>query len=278
MVQVERSGARPQPTPPPIPQAAPRLAAAPDPCAPDAGDARAAAIVDGLARRKADQALVDRLAARGWSGPEYLALESRLLDLGRRTLHRWIVSGEIHRRCLDVGRPLKGDRAARDALHKRVDERESVVGETVALAWRRFREHALVGGDWNCDGGATLASYFVGAVLLAFPEVHRRWLRQYRLGELEPLVGAEPSESAYGTGPAADEAFGDAEHGLAVAEGLIARLRPDTRPQRRRVLAQIVYGRSCGLSDAEIGRLLGLSADAVSMRMARFRAELDPGQ
>ncbi|WP_052709149.1 hypothetical protein [Streptomyces sp. NRRL S-495] len=267
MVQVERSGAWPQPTPPRrAPGAAERLAAAPS-----------AATDESAVRRKADQALVDRLAARGWTGPEYVVLEAGLLERGRRTLHRWITTGEIYRRCFDKGRPLQGDQAERTALRERLDERESVVGEAVTLAWHRFREHALVGGDWNCDGGATLASYFVGAVLLAFPDAHRRWLREHRR-EPEPLPADGLPETAHGTGPAADEVFGDAEHGLAAAEELIAGLQPGIGPERCRVIAQIVYGRACGMSDGEIGRVLGISADAVAMRMLRFRGTLDAGQ
>ncbi|MEV6973381.1 hypothetical protein [Kitasatospora sp. NPDC093806] len=233
---------------------------------------------DSLVRRKADQALVERLAARGWAGPEYVLLEARLLDLGTKALHKWIGSGEIYRRCFEVGRSLERDQRAKDELRERADERESVVGEAVTLAWNRFREHALIGGGWKCEGGTTLASYFVGAVLFAFAEVHRRWYRRYRLEQMDLLLGDGLPEAAYGSSPAADEVFRDGEAGVAMAEEMIAKRRPGLPPERRRVLAKIAHGRSCGLTDREIGDLLGLSADAVAMRMARFRKGLDDGQ
>jgi hypothetical protein len=67
----------------------------------------------------------------------------------------------------------------------------------VALALPRFREHALIGGGWRLDGGASLPTYFMGACLYIFPnefrkrrvyqQKHARALRGEAV-KLEPVV------------------------------------------------------------------------------------------
>ncbi|MFF3070232.1 hypothetical protein ACFVSN_06810 [Kitasatospora sp. NPDC057904] len=258
MVQVERSGASPYPAPAREPARAP---------------------ADSLARRKADQDLVDRLAAGGWTGPDYVLFEAAMIATGTKVLRHWIVTEQIHHRCFVAGRPLDTDAGTRRVLRERVDERESLIGETVALAWTRFREKALIEGGWSCAGGATLASYFVGAVLLAFPGAHRRWCREFGAGAaVEVPLGDALPDIVDGGEVQQDRAHDDIVPDLAASETVIADLGPDLTPDQCRILAEIFRWRALGLTDKEIGARLGLSEGAVSMRVKRLRDHLGRGR
>lgn len=50
---------------------------------------------------------------------------------------------------------------------------------TVALALPRFRQRALIERGWSVEGGASIATYFMGACAYDFPNEFRR----YRAGE-----------------------------------------------------------------------------------------------
>ena len=52
--------------------------------------------------------------------------------------------------------------------------------ETTAKALVFFRDQVLLGKRWNVNAGATVTTYFVGACLLAFPNVFRRWQGEQR--------------------------------------------------------------------------------------------------
>ncbi|MEV7026699.1 hypothetical protein AB0O00_31775, partial [Kitasatospora sp. NPDC093558] len=175
-------------------------------------------------------------------------------------------------------RPLDADATARRVLRVRADERESLIGETVALAWTRFRKKALIEGGWSCAGGATLASYFVGAVLLAFPGAHRRWYREFGAGAAVELPLGDALPGIVDGGEVQPEpAHDDTVPDQAACEALIAGLRPDLTADQCRKLAEIFRGRALGLTDKEIGARLGISESAVSMRVKRLRDDLGLG-
>ena len=69
---------------------------------------------------------------------------------------------------------------------------------TVALALPRFREQALVGGGWRFEGGASLATYFMGACLYVFPNEVRKRRAQRKKWRLQdngdPGLAPPPAE------------------------------------------------------------------------------------
>ncbi|WP_035841866.1 hypothetical protein [Kitasatospora azatica] len=265
MGQAERSGETPRPA-----QAdGQSTAQVPPPTRPT--DRRRLSAAAALQQRQADRALVEKLAEQDWCGPAFQLLERRLIEIGTQVLTRWISRGEIYERCYLQGRPIVTDAAARAVLREDHDERASLVGEAVAQAWKRFRERALIGGGWLAEGGSSLASYFVGAVLLAFPAVHRRWYRERGVASREHLT--EDWEALAATGPAAVQPAAAAAD-LAEATDVLVEVAPELTGERLRVLAAIFQGITEGLTYAEIGSKVGLSGEAVGMRVARFRSQL----
>jgi hypothetical protein len=124
------------------------------------------------AQRLRDQHLVDRLACRGFTGPEYATFAAEFAAYGLAVCRAWLTSGIIFSFCARRGRPL-----GRPPDHWSSDDRHELALETVAVALKEFRERALVRRLWSPDGGASLKTYFIGTCLFVFPNVFRTWQR-----------------------------------------------------------------------------------------------------
>jgi hypothetical protein len=94
----------------------------------------------------------------------------------------WMHSGYIFKLCAARGFALHPSDFELEELSRDSDVREELAIVTVALALPRFREHALVGGGWRFDGGATLSTYFMGGRLYVFPNELRGRPPQLRRG------------------------------------------------------------------------------------------------
>jgi DNA-directed RNA polymerase specialized sigma24 family protein len=96
-----------------------------------------------------------------------------------------------------------------EELFRDSDAREELANMTVALALPRFKEHALVGGGWRFDGGASLSTYFMGSCLYIFPNefrkrrvYYKKWQRAH-YGEathLDPVVNSRTNPAVIATG------------------------------------------------------------------------------
>ena len=94
-------------------------------------------------------------------------------------------SGYIFKLAAARGFALHPSDAELEELQRDSEVREELANMTVAVALPRFREHALIGGGWRYEGGAGLATYFMGSCLYAFPNEFRKrrvqqekWRRQ----------------------------------------------------------------------------------------------------
>ena len=110
---------------------------------------------------------------------------------------------------------------------------------------RAFREHALVGGGWRADGGASLTTYFLGACLTVFPNEFRKYRSQRQRWQAQDDSGHKAAGwRADATGDPADLIAGT----MRVREDL-ARMDPRTRA--------IVALRMDGYRQEEIAEMLG---------------------
>lgn len=148
---------------------------------------------DSLRRREADRQLLAELAAHNFTGRLYRRFEDELAAYGMSVLRGWMHSGYIFTLAKNRGFALHPSPLEHEELVRDSDARDELAIMTVALALPRFREHALVGGGWRFEGGASLPTYFMGACLYVFPNEMRkrraqreRWRRQ---DHGDPAVG-----------------------------------------------------------------------------------------
>ncbi|MEU5553625.1 hypothetical protein ABZ738_28030 [Micromonospora sp. NPDC047793] len=140
---------------------------------------------EALQRREADRLLLADLAAGDFIGPRYRRFEDELAAYGMAVLRGWMHSGYIFTVSAARGFSLNPSEAELEELSRDSDAREELAIMTVALALPRFRKNALVGGGWRFEGGASLATYFMGACLYEFPNQMRTRRAQRRRWHLQ---------------------------------------------------------------------------------------------
>lgn len=224
--------------------------------------------VENLARRVADQQLLDRLAQEGFAGPAYEIFQAELVAYGFPVLMDWMYTGKIFTLCSAKHRGLAAPDRVRHVLRETREDREELAYETLAKGLCLFRDRSLLGGGWRVAGGATVKTFFIGALLLSFPNVFRKWLKDCqhwdRLWSVEESAHPQELLPVWELPPAdpADLVVGH----LTVLDYLQGIADPHTRAAAALVLAD--------LPRARIGDTLGLSADAVNMRLSRLRRSL----
>jgi len=155
---------------------------------------------------------------------------------------------------------LRPTAAELDELHRDADLRLELAVMVVAVALPAFREHALAGGGWRADGGASLTTYFLGACLMAFPNEFRKFRSQRRRWQAQDATGPNATmPPADAGGDPADLVAGT----MRVREDL-ARMDPRTR-----AMAAL---RMDGYRQEEIAEMLGeTSVRAVEGVLYRWR-------
>lgn len=139
-------------------------------------------------RLEEDRRTVQRLAEAGFEGPEFDRYEAELAARGYRTLNKWTRPPRlIFQKCYDRGILLTPRTWTED-------ERFDLVQDSVATGHRRFCDRALRGRQWTPEGGATLGTYYIGALLYAFSDTYRAWqavasARALQTRELTPEMG-----------------------------------------------------------------------------------------
>ena len=141
---------------------------------PSSGAADAARQLEEAVRRLADKELRDELAAHGFSGPKYRRFQEELARYATSVLRAWMYSGYVFKLIADRGFAAYPTDAELEELRRNPEVREDLANMTVAVALPRFREHALIGDGWRHDGGASLATYFMGCCLHVFPNEFRK--------------------------------------------------------------------------------------------------------
>ncbi len=207
---------------------------------------------------QADLDLLDRLMLAGYQGPEWEEFCRLLAAYGFAVCRSWLRRGLMFERCREKGYGFRRSQPA-PVLG---DDAIELASETVALSLVKYRDTVIIPRRWRPDGGASIQSFFVGQMLLRFPNVYRRWRRE--VGRLatpidEEVLGIIEIRGAWTVTRQAEAAV--------VIQDLLARV-PD--PITREVLCLAALG----YRQREIAARLGLSVSAVKSRLARFRKAL----
>jgi DNA-directed RNA polymerase specialized sigma24 family protein len=236
---------------------------------------------ESLSRRSRDLEMVNALALAQFEGPAFEVFAGELAAYGYPVILAWLRRGTIWRHCAERGRPLYPTDAERETLEGQFDERLELALETVAEGLKFFRERVLLTGRWSFEGGATITTYFIGACLLAFPNVFRRWHaagRRWNLAmnaavltspegrTVADLPGTGPVSASdivagRGSSPCSDPA--DVAGARSAVLGELRSMPPGTRD----AAALVIDGRSF----AETAAAMGTTDRAVEGRLYRYR-------
>jgi hypothetical protein len=210
-----------------------------------------------------DQDKLTSLVLTGFTGPDYEIFAGELAAYGYPIILAWLRRGVIWKYCADRGRPLSPTDADRETLANVFDERLELALETVAAALKFFKNRVLRTGTWAFDGGATLTTYFIGACLLTFPNVFRRWQAAER--RWHRALAAETLNCSEGRSladlPGADPANIVADRAAVMNE-------LDSMPPGIQAAAALVVD---GMSFSEAGDVLDTTDRAIEGRLYRYR-------
>jgi DNA-directed RNA polymerase specialized sigma24 family protein len=152
-------------------------------------------LADRAIRLQADCELRDALASQEFTGPAYAVFEEELASYGHQVMTAWLATGQIFALCRQAGLNLM-------TLPIPLSEREDLAQETVAEALRTFKRAALQQGGWRPEGGASLRTFFTGALFRQFANIWKKRLRA-RVPLAEPSLDTLPSDTeSPGPGPA----------------------------------------------------------------------------
>lgn len=141
----------------------------------DASEVERARNVDRLA---GDTELVSLLRSQDFKGVDYDYAAGELVRYALDVLTAWLIKGTIFTKCKQrLGYTLKPPPAGKIPR----DDAESIAGEVVAIALRRFREDVLAPGKWDPARGASLTTYFVGQCIFRLPNVYDKWVSDHPL-------------------------------------------------------------------------------------------------
>jgi hypothetical protein len=212
-------------------------------------------------RRDGDAALYEMLRDVEFADQAFELLAVNLTAYGWGVLCAWLRSGMIFSKCAEQGRPVIPTDGERAVLYNEPDELHGLVNETLAEALVFLRVGAVTGdGKWDPTGDSLLTTYFVGACVLRFPTVYRRWSRLQQ--RTPPPVAVEVDVERPTVGSVEDTVVAQ----ITAEEGL--RRIP---PKERRIVAL----RMGGQSYAEIAVIVGApSARAVEAVVTRYRKRL----
>ncbi|MGW7055578.1 hypothetical protein [Streptomyces sp. NPDC054887] len=141
---------------------------------PDRHSRKAEQLQRSIDRRMNDKQLLDLLAQDGYQGRRYDQFINELIRYGMSVLRGWMYSGFIFQLVANRGYSLNPTEFDLDDLASDSELREQLATMTVACALPRFRQRALLESGWTFEGGASIATYFMGACAYDFPNEFRR--------------------------------------------------------------------------------------------------------
>ena len=132
----------------------------------------------------------------GSPGPRFDQFRDELARYAVSVLSGWMYSGYVFQLAARRGFVLRPTAAELDEIHRDPRAlRQELAVMIVAVALLAFREHALVGGGWRANGGASLTTYFLGACLTAFPNEFRKHRSQRQRWQAQDASGQKAAGS-----------------------------------------------------------------------------------
>lgn len=216
-----------------------------------------------LRRLAEDHAYIERLRADGFEGTRYDIFSATLAMYGEPVMRAWIRRRQIWGLTAANGRGVRCPETVRDHLTRDLDDRRELTGEVVGYGMAFFRERVLLPGKWRPEGGASLNTYFAGALVAVFPNVFRRWLREYEVGQGYAFLDFEQLNHLLGPRIAEGP-----EEQVVVDDMLRTALEKAKSEVLRRALA---YRALADASYAEIAEAERMSENAVKQMVYRYR-------
>ena len=216
------------------------------------------------ARRDADQRIVDILRRDGFEGPRYQKAAAGWWSYGWRTMVKWTGTGEVFARSREAGRPVPTHMITSTWTK---DDRHQVATDSVIAGMEIFRDRGLVQGKWSPQGGASLTTYAVGAVLRAFRPAYIAWFRAQQTGQAELDASPDLDEPQRDI---PDQRAIDPYYSAATHDELSQILPHIADPQVREALGW----RSLGYTQAEAAQRVGLTEKALERRTSRIRVRI----
>jgi DNA-directed RNA polymerase specialized sigma24 family protein len=211
-----------------------------------------------------DRELYHLLSHEEFADHAFEVLAVALVAYAHRVLYGWMTTGIIYVQCAKLGWPVWPTDAERTCLYRQSDEVDEIVNETLGEALVQLRNHAASGENkWDPAGGSSLTSYFVGACVQRFPNVYRRWSREF---QRRPPIESYSDDDRSLAGLRAPD---DVEQQIVSAT--LTREMLTTMPPNVRAIVEL---RMEGRSYAEIARRTGAASPrAVEGVLHRYRAE-----
>ncbi|MCC3655848.1 hypothetical protein LIX60_31185 [Streptomyces sp. S07_1.15] len=163
---------------------------------------------ENLDRRMADKRMVQLLSQSGFAGPHYVRFEDELARYGISVLRGWLYSGYVFKLVASRGFDLKPHELELEELAHDSDLREELAMMTVARALPVFRQRALVEAGWRAEGGASIATYFMGASAYQFPNEYRRHRVQQKRWRRSQATEQITTEGRFAVQGVAEEVVG----------------------------------------------------------------------
>ncbi len=198
--------------------------------------------------------------------PEYEVLANRLfgyaVSLFKRLLRTGLIKKELFDRSLPNG--LTSDDYER--LHTSMPARDALAITIVIAGEDYFRRTVIPRMKWDAEGGASLETYFVNGCLLNFATSVRSWRKEHPTWAVTSAAGTSWEDAPDTIADPQADAMMDAVEN----RDLIDRLAALAPPMVKQIMLLMLEG----LSFAEIGEPLGISARAVEGRLHRFRMQV----
>jgi RNA polymerase sigma factor (sigma-70 family) len=198
--------------------------------------------------------------------PEYEVLANRLFAYAVPLFKNLLRTGLIKKELLDrsLANGLTSDDYER--LHTSMAARDALAITIVIAGEDYFRRTVIPRMKWNADGGASLETYFVNGCLLQFAASVRSWRKEHPEWAVTSVAGTAWEDPADAVADPQADAMMDAVEN----RDLIDRLAALAPPMVKQIMLLMLEG----LSFAEIGERLGISARAVEGRLHRFRTQV----
>jgi DNA-directed RNA polymerase specialized sigma24 family protein len=206
-----------------------------------------------------DELVVATLEREGLKGPAWEEFTEALVAYAYQCLLGWIRSGLIVLRCRERGIPLPTG----FMVTLREGDAEQLTEEILADAVLGFQE-LLRQGRWSLEGGASLATFFVGQCITRFPNLYRVWLRDRRPTSWVPISELDESSARVAYARQIDPA----DAAIAAVELQRVSDELDERTLHAVVLQELGY------QVVEIAELLGESPKAIEMVLYHHRRRM----
>ncbi|WP_157762245.1 hypothetical protein [Nocardia yamanashiensis] len=223
---------------------------------------------ESMHRLEADAELIAALQAVEFAGPVWETFACELARYALGVLTAWMSTGHIFAVVRSKRIPCTPGVGELERFISDTDFRDEVADAAVSEALRSFRAKCLAGDGWSREGGASVASFFIGGCVIAFVnELNRHRRAQNREAKAVAAVmrheAGLPTEDRWAPHDPSRQVID-----LDVLREYMYRLSPRDR--------NIVWGKASGLTSKQIAQVYGeRSARGVDRRWSALMAQHD---